>query len=371
MTFKELSITAGDDVIRRTVELAEIPAPTGLEGARQERVRTWWLEDGWTDVHADEVGNLWARARHGEGPAVVICAHLDTVFDDSVDHSVRRDGTLLCGPGVGDDSVGVAALSAVGALLADAPGTIPAWIVATVGEEGLGNLLGISEVIRQDRVPLAAVVAIEGNYLGRIATVGVGSVRWRVTVTGPGGHAWEQAAAPSAVHAAAQLVTALAALPAAGTAVNIGVFSGGEAVNARARQAVFLVDLRATGAAELADLDARARRVLSAPAGAITVAVEELGRRPAGELAQTHPLAVAAAGALRAAGLPAAFTAASTDANAAHAAGVPAIAIGVTTGAGEHTPDEWIDTTQLGIGLRCAAATITGWERGAWEGDGA
>ena len=92
------------------------------------------------------------------------------------------------------------------------------------------------------------------------------------------------------------------------------------------------------------------------------------GRRPAGELAQTHPLARAAAAALRAAGLPAVFTAASTDANAAHAAGVPAVAIGVTTGGGEHTTGESIDTEQLGTGLRCAAATITGWERGAREG---
>jgi acetylornithine deacetylase/succinyl-diaminopimelate desuccinylase-like protein len=442
MTPSEESITAVGDVVGRTVELAEIPAPTGLEDARRERVQTWWLEDGWAEVRTDEVGNLWARVRPGEGPSAVVCAHLDTVFDDTVDHRVRRDGTLLRGPSVGDDSVGVAALSAVGTLLADAPGTAPVWIVATVGEEGLGNLLGISEVIRQDRVPIAAVVAIEGNYLGRIATVGVGSVRWRVTVTGPGGHAWEQAEAPSAVHAAAEIVAALAALPAgtnrppprpepattpppagtpqpppgpepatgpqragthpmpprpdpattarpagtphpspapepatpwpaAGTAVNVGVFSGGEAVNARARQAVFLVDLRATSSYGLAELAARARRVIRAPDATIKVAIEELGRRPAGELAPTHPLALAAAGALRAAGLPPAFTAASTDANAAHAAGVPAIAIGVTTGGGEHTPDEWIDTSQLGTGLRCAAATITGWERGAGEGGGA
>jgi acetylornithine deacetylase/succinyl-diaminopimelate desuccinylase-like protein len=102
----------------------------------------------------------------------------------------------------------------------------------------------------------------------------------------------------------------------------------------------------------------------------ITVAIEELGRRPAGELAQAHPLARAAAGALRAAGLPAVFTAASADANAAHTAGVPAVAIGVRT-CGGHTPGEWIDTSQLGTGLRCAAATVTGWERGALEGGGA
>jgi tripeptide aminopeptidase len=375
----ELSVLT-DTVLSRTVELAEIPGPTGQEEARRELVRSWWQHDGWADVRADQAGNLWARVRPGDAPAVILAAHLDTVFDDTVEHRVRQDGTLLCGPSVADDSVGVAALSAVGSLLASAANgaglnrggdpPVPVWLVATVGEEGLGNLRGITEVIRQDRIPLAAVVAIEGNYLGRVATIGVGSVRWRVTVSGPGGHAWERANAPSAVHAAARMVAALAALARRGagsgrggrSAANVGMFSGGEAVNARARRAEFLVDLRATKAEALADLEARARKAVRAPSPEVTVEIEDLGRRPAGELAATHPLAVAAAGALRAAGRRARFTAASTDANAAHAAGVPAIAIGVTTGEGEHTPREWIDTAPLATGLTCAADTITRWE---------
>jgi tripeptide aminopeptidase len=359
-------------VTRRTVELAEIPGPTGQEGARRERVRSWWQQDGWADVRADGAGNLWARVRPGGQPAVILAAHLDTVFGEAVDHRVRRDGTLLRGPGVGDDSVGVAALSALGRLLAGAGGPTPVWLVATVGEEGLGNLRGITEVVSQQRVPLAAVVAIEGNYLGRVANVGVGSVRWQVTVSGPGGHAWEQYNAPSAVHAAARMVSGLAALSRRGAgsgaggraAVNVGTFSGGEAVNARARRAAFLVDLRASRAAALRELEARARRIIGAPPADVTVEVEELGRRPAGELAASHPLAAAAAAALRGCGLKARRTAASTDANAAHAAGVPAIAIGVTTGGGEHTPGEWIDTAPLATGLCCAADTITRWEGG-------
>ena len=368
-------MTAEQLVLSRTVELAEIPAPTGQEDARRELVRSWWRRDGWADVRVDRVGNVWARVRPGGQPAVVLAAHLDTVFDATVDHRVRRDGSLLRGVGVGDDSVGVAALSAVGTMLAAAEGTAPVWLVATVGEEGLGNLRGITEVVRQDRVPLAAVVAIEGNYLGRVTTIGVGSVRWRVTVSGPGGHAWEQSSAPSAVHAAARMVAALAALSRRGagsgrggrSAVNVGLFSGGEAVNARARRAEFLVDLRASRAPMLEELQARARRIIAAPPAGVTVEVEELGRRPAGELPTSHPLAAAAAAALRGSGLRAVFTASSTDANAAHAAGVPAIAIGVTTGGGEHSPEEWIDTAPLAAGLRCAADTITRWEGVAHE----
>jgi tripeptide aminopeptidase len=369
ITAPELSVLT-DIVLSRTVELAEILAPTGQEEARRELVRSWWQHDGWADVRADQVGNLWARVRPGDAPAVILAAHLDTVFDEAVEHRVRRDGTLLRGPSVADDSVGVAALSAVGSLLAAVADETPVWLVATVGEEGLGNLRGITEVIRQDRVPLAAVLAIEGNYLGRVATTGVGSVRWRVTVSGPGGHAWEQANAPSAVHAAARMVAALAALPRRGagsgrggrSSANVGLFSGGEAVNARAREAEFLVDLRATKAGALTDLEARARRAVRSPSPEVSVEIKELGRRPAGELAATDPLAVAAADALRAAGQRVRFTAASTDANAAHAAGVPAIAIGVTTGEGEHTPGEWIDTAPLATGLACAADTITRWE---------
>ena len=365
-------MSAEQQVLSRTVELAEIPAPTGQEDARRELVKCWWERDGWADVHTDQVGNVWARVRAGDRPAVVLAAHLDTVFDATVDHRVHRDGTLLRGVGVGDDSVAVAALSAVGTLLAEAAGPAPVWLVATVGEEGLGNLRGITEVVRQDRVPLAALVAIEGNYLGRVATVGVGSVRWRVTVSGPGGHAWEQSGAPSAVHAAARMVAGLAALArrssgsgrVARSAVNIGLFSGGEAVNARARRAEFLVDLRASRAAILTELDTRARRIVATPPAGLTVEVEELGRRPAGELPTSHPLAAAAAAALRESGLRPVFTAASTDANAAHAAQVPGIAIGVTTGGGEHTPEEWIDTAPLATGLRCAADTITRWEKG-------
>ena len=220
MTTPPQAGTLSSAVIRRTVKLAEIPAPTGHEDTRRERVRSWWRQDGWTDVRTDDVGNLWARVRPGDGPAVVLAAHLDTVFDDTVDHQVRQEGTRLCGPSVGDDSVGVAALSALGT---------------------------------------------------------------------------------------------------------------------------------------------------RAPNEQITVGIEELGRRPAGELEQAHPLAAAAAAALRAAGWRARFTAASTDANAAHVAGVPAIAIGVTTGGGEHTPDEWIDTSPLSAGLGCAAATIAGWEGGGGD----
>ena len=345
-------------VVQRTREMAVIPAPTGAEQRRAEVVSDWWRADG-LSPRVDSVGNVWAMAAPGDGPAILLCAHLDTVFGPDVRHEVKVADGLMTGPGVGDDTVAVAALSAVGSLLAGGAG--PLWLVATVGEEGAGNLAGIRHALASLPQPVSAVIAVEGNYLGRVVNVSVGSVRWRLAFSGPGGHAWEQSTAPSAVHAAAAAADRISALTVSGArcSANIGSIGGGEAINARARFAWFEVDLRADAPDALGVLESRARDALAVttPAG-ITAQITDIGRRPAGRTAPSHPLVRAAVSAAERAGLPAELGAASTDANAAHAACLPAVALGVTRGAGEHTPQEWIETGPIAPGLETLADTI-------------
>lgn len=345
-------------VLRRTVELAGIPAPTGAEGNRASVVRRWWDDDGWP-ASIDEAGNVWGQAAGGPGPALLVAAHLDTVFPADLPHEIVATPGRLTGPSVGDDSIGVAALSTVARLALPAAG--PVWLVATVGEEGMGNLAGIRHALAHAPQPVCAVIAVEGNYLGRVVITGVGSIRWRVRYRGPGGHAWERSGAPSAVHAAAGAAAHIAGLtvPGARYSVNIGGIGGGEAINARARDAWFEADLRADTAAALAQLADEAASIITAAAGpGLAVEVAELGRRPAGGVATTSPLAKAATGALARAGLGCEFSAASTDANAAYETGVAAVALGVTRGEGEHTPGEWIETAPVAAGLAVLADTI-------------
>jgi tripeptide aminopeptidase len=345
-------------VVQRTRELAVIPAPTGAEQRRAELVSDWWTADGLTP-RADSVGNVWAMITPGGGPAILLCAHLDTVFGPEVPHEIRLVDGRLSGPGVGDDTVAVAALSAVGSLLTGGAG--PLWLVATIGEEGAGNLAGMRHALAAPPQSVSAVIAVEGNYLGRVVNTSVGSVRWRVAFSGPGGHAWEQSTAPSAVHAAAVAAAGISALtvPGARCSANIGSIAGGEAINARARSAWFEVDLRADAPDPLRELESRARAVLAAarPAG-IAVQITDIGRRPAGRTDPSHPLVRAAISALERSGLTAELGAASTDANAAHEASLPAVALGVTRGDGEHTPHEWIETGPIGPGLETLADTI-------------
>ena len=205
-------------VIDRTIAMTGIPAPPRHEQQRAQVVRDWWAADGLPGVPRRRGQRPGPAARRGpQRPAVLLCAHLDTVFGPEVTHAVVRHAGRLTGPGVGDNTVAVCALSALDALL---PGQLrhPVWIVATTGEEGLGNLAGVRALLDDPPGPVRAVIALKGNYLGRVNVTGVGSTRWRVTVTGPGGHAWEEASQPSAVHEAARLITALAALARPGPA---------------------------------------------------------------------------------------------------------------------------------------------------------
>jgi tripeptide aminopeptidase len=362
-------------VLDRTVALSVIPAPTGHEEQRAQVVRDWWAADGLPGVAVGAAGNVRALLRAGDPrqPAVLLCAHLDTVFGPEVSHAVVRHGGRLTGPGVGDNTIAVCALSALDALLPDGL-RHPVWVVATTGEEGLGNLAGVRALLEDPPGPVRAVIALEGNYLGRVNVTGVGSTRWRVRVTGPGGHAWEEASQPSAVHEAARLVTALAALAQPGTTqpgppkatVNVGLIEGGESVNSRAQRAEFLVDLRSGDPAALDTLRAAARAVLEDPAVPLGVSVHTIGERPAGQLDPGHPLASLAAQVLREAGIAPRLTAASTDANAAYPRGIPALTLGVTTGEGTHTEQEWIDVDPVATGLAALAATVARLDEQEW-----
>ncbi len=361
------------EVIERTIELAQIPSPTGAESARAARVAEWWSADGHAEVRLDEVGNVWARpspprpetASETARPALLLVAHLDTVFAANVDHRVHRRGNRLMGPGVGDNAVAVAALSAIGTMLGNCGAAHRVRLVATVAEEGLGNLLGITWALDHGPSSVSAVIALEGNYLGRIATTGIGSVRWRVDVSGPGGHSWEAPEAPSAVHEAAHLITQLAAVPvlAGRRTVNVGTVTGGEAINARSRTATFTVDLRADEPEGLGALVAESQAALRSPVPeGVRVSVNEIGRRPAGRISSGHPLVRAAFAALARSGVAARQVACSTDANAAHPRGIPGIALGITDGAAEHTVDEWIDLRPIAKGIESVVTTVSLWE---------
>lgn len=342
-----------------TIRVAEIPAPTFHEGARAawvaERLRALGLKC--VEVAAD--GNVYGLvAGRASGAALAVFAHLDTVFGPNVPVAVERRGGRLYAPGIGDNAAGVAGVLGALAALREAR-LVPehgVWVVATVGEEGLGNLRGARAATDRLADECGMIVAVEGSFYGRLSHAAVGSRRWRVETRAVGGHSWHDYGKPSAVHALLRAGAAIANLQPPNeprTTLNIGEVRGGTGVNVIAEQAEMVLDMRSVDAAQLDRLGGRVRQALEAVSGnGISVTITEVGSRPAGTISIGHPLVQTCAAVLQHLGVSPVYAAASTDANVPLGRGIPAVTLGVTRGGGAHTVGEWIESAPMVRGVQ-------------------
>jgi len=343
------------------VELCEIPAPPFGEAARGEAVRQRFLGLGLRQVRIDAEGNvIGERPGSGAGPRVALTAHLDTVFPDSTDVRVTRQGARLMGPGIGDDCRGLAVILAVARALDRArvstPGTIV--FVATVGEEGPGNLRGVRHLFDQRSAGrLDGFISVDGTGLG-LTSRAIGSHRYRVTFQGPGGHSFGAFGMPNPIHALGRAIAGLSELVVPvnpRTTFSVGMVQGGTSVNSIAMSSAMDVDFRSERQEILDQLDARLRRVVrdavvaekarwpASPVG-LEAVITDIGRRPAGGQSDDAPIVQAALGAARRLGFTPSLSASSTDANYPMSLGVPAVTIdGGGEGRGAHSLSEWYE----------------------------
>jgi tripeptide aminopeptidase len=345
--------------VAEAIALCEIPAPTGAEEARAREVARRLTVLG-LDARGDAAGNVLARVG-GDGPALAVAAHLDTVFAGLDEVRVWRDGQLVHGPGIGDNALGLAGLLHLARRLTGAgAGALrrPVLLAATVGEEGLGDLRGARAVIAGGGVQ--ELIAVEGGDLADVVPGGPGSVRVRIACTAPGGHSWADRGAPSAAHALIRLLGEVLAEPGV-EAVNVNGLASEGQVNAIAPRAGALLDLRDLDGARLGAARAALERRVAAVAGATgaAIALEVVGDRPGGRLPADHPLLADLLAVRAAAGLPEAEPSLqSTDANAALGAGLPALTIGLARVLGAHTLAEHADVSELATGLDVLAGLV-------------
>ncbi len=347
--------------VESVVELAQricaVPAPTGSELERAELVAALWRERGYTP-EIDDLGNVYVtrRGRHEGRAQVMLLAHIDTVFPADTPLAIVRDGDIVRGPGIGDNSLSVAAMLMAFELLDELgiqteTNTIA---VADVGEEGLGNLRGARTAVERYREQLGAVLVVDGR-LGSIVNAAVGSKRWRVLVQGPGGHSFGSFGTPSAVHGLGRIIVGLADMQVPSepkTTFNVGVIEGGTSVNTIAPTATALLDLRSTDVGELERLAEQARTIITQRVGAgLNVGIEVLGERPAGQRSEDDPLVQLAAQALDWLGIEPEYASSSTDANIPISMSIPAVCVGITHGEKAHTLDEYIHVTPIRAGL--------------------
>jgi tripeptide aminopeptidase len=344
-------------LINRTIAIQSIPAPTFSEGARAAWLHKELSKLGHGLPEQDPIGNIYYRLPGGKNPPLIITAHLDTVFPMETSLDIRRTADMLRGPGVGDNSLSLAVLLELADECSgiDLPGDV--WLVADVGEEGLGNLIGMRHVVSKFGDEVTAYIVLEGMSLGHIYHKGLSVRRFRVSAEGPGGHSWIHSNRPSTIHTLVRISEALLniELPdSPKTTLNIGIFHGGTTINSIANQAYFEIDLRSETEQALDDLTRNVTDILSSSVPKeIMIKTEGIGERPGGTLPLDHPLIEAAKEALEFAGeTNVVFEVGSTDANIPLSMDLPAICIGITYGGGAHSLDEYIEIPPISRGYK-------------------
>ncbi|MCJ2182457.1 M20/M25/M40 family metallo-hydrolase [Novosphingobium sp. 1949] len=353
-----------DRLVQQIIELTQIPAPPFGEQARGKAYAELMKQSGLADVAMDAIGNV-IGVRPGEDrslPPLIVAAHLDTVFPAKTDLKVRREGTRLLAPGIGDDTRGLAVLMAMARAMNSAGLRTKRDImfVGNVGEEGPGDLRGMHYLFEHN--PRAreafAFISVDSNGATAITTRGVGSHRYHIVFSGPGGHSYDKFGTVNPLVALAKTVEGLYRIPVPTvpkTTYSASVVGGGTSVNTIPPEVFLDVDMRSVSEEEVARVDKALRDIAqkavdeenalrSTEFGKITVTFNTIGMRPAGQTDETKGLGAVAYAASQAFGYKPQFAANSTDANVPMSLGIPAIAIGSGgRGGGEHTPHEWID----------------------------
>jgi tripeptide aminopeptidase len=351
-----------DRFVKELITLTEVPSPPFKEQARAAAFAGLLRQSGLAGVETDPEGNVMALRKGAGRGLLVVNAHLDTVFPEGTDVRVKRQGTRLSAPGVGDDTRGLALLlSLVRAMDAARIQTASDILfVGNVGEEGEGDLRGIKYLLQKGKYKgqVTQVIAIDGGDVNGVTTGGVGSKRYRVTFTGPGGHSYGAFGLVNPAFAMGDAIARFSRLTVPSkpkTTFNVGVVRGGTSINSIPAEVSMDIDMRSESCPELQKVDAAFLAVVrdavdaenktrSTKEGPVKADPKVVGERPCGETPMASPIVRTADAAIRSFGLTPSFTISSTDANVPMSMAIPAITIGRGgPGGRQHSPDEWTD----------------------------
>ncbi|MGZ5195911.1 MAG: M20/M25/M40 family metallo-hydrolase [Ramlibacter sp.] len=351
-----------DDGIR----LTEIPSPPLQEAARAKVYAQMFRDVGLADVQVDEEGNVLGlrKGAKSDGKVVVVSAHMDTVFPAGTDVKVKREGTRLRAPGIGDDTMSLSVL--LGFVRAMNAAHIRTrddiLFVGTVGEEGPGDLRGVRYLFTKGQYKgrIKSFFSVESGGVDSLTNSGVGSKRYHVTFNGPGGHSYGAFGLVNPMFALGQAATEFSRtqVPASPkTTYSIGLIGGGTSVNSIPVSGWMDVDMRSESPVELKRVEDRLLKIVQEAAegenfarstreGKISVEAKLIGDRPGGTTAVDSPFVQTATAAIEAGGYKVSYRNSSTDANMAMSLGIPALTIGrmgPDKSGRAHSLDEWID----------------------------
>jgi acetylornithine deacetylase/succinyl-diaminopimelate desuccinylase-like protein len=357
--------------IDEQIRICEIPAPPFKEDVRGQELARLFKQLELENVHIDKAGNvIGSRPGAAAHPNLVFSAHLDTVFPEGTDVKVKREGTLLKGPGIGDDCRGLVVMLGVIRALKEGnvktPGTIT--FVADTGEEGLGDLRGTKNIFNDSlKGQIDKFISVDGTGLS-VTNIGVGSYRYRVTFKGPGGHSFGAFGMANPIQAMGRAIAKIDAFEVPTnpkTTFNVGRVGGGTSVNAIPFEGWMEVDMRSSDKNSLEAVNTKFKAAVKEAVdeenrrwnnrGPVTGSAELVGLRPAGNTPPDSPIIKTTEAVSKLFGYDGKLREGSTDSNVPMNMDIPAVTIGGGgVGTGAHSLNEAFDTKDSYVGTERA-----------------
>ena len=285
-------------LLANALMIGEIPSPTYGEEGRITFLSNRFTEDGLQNISIDEAGNGMAILPGKVGERnILVCAHADTVFNQKVDHAMSVGPDHIMGPGIGDNSLGLAAIVTLPEVLKRLNITFDDNLILMGCSRSLGrgDLGGIRFFLENNSLPIRAGVCVEGIQLGRLSYSALGMLRGEISVSVPTEYDWSSFGATSAVAILSKVIQNIMQIPIPmepKTKILFGSIASGTSFGTEPTSATLRFEIRSEQHGMVAELRTRIEDIIGEIANGSGTKIElsVIAQRKPGGLPYAHPM---------------------------------------------------------------------------------
>ena len=346
--------SAREMVLANVLMLGEIPAPSGKEEARIRFLADRFAASSLIDVSIDEQGNIQAvipgRSRN---QSILLGAHADTHVDIGPEQrlTINVSPDELTGPGLADNTLGLAALASLPDLLQHLDIHLDSDLILLghVNSLGANDLAGLRFFLENCQHPVHAGLVVEGISLGRLNHFCLGMVQAEIscTVHQEPGTRWE--ASENAIIILHRIIRRILEIPIPQeprTSVILGSVRAGKTFNRPPESARLKLEIRSEMPGKAREIRLRIKEILdeiSAETASECLISYPALRKPGG-IPFSHPLVTSAREVMENLEIQPRLGPSYSDLSILISKNIPALTLGLTTA---HKLNEWDESVDI------------------------